>query len=42
MAYILDKKVVKDTKAFNDFFSQSIEMEYNHKIDTISLKPFKV
>jgi 17beta-estradiol 17-dehydrogenase / very-long-chain 3-oxoacyl-CoA reductase len=30
------------TKAYNDFFSQSTQMEYSHKIDILSLKPLVV
>lgn len=30
------------SKAYNDFFSQSIQMEYAHKIDILSLRPMYV
>ena len=30
------------TKAYNDFFSQSIQMEYAHKIDILSVRPMYV
>ena len=30
------------TKAYNDFFSQAVQMEYADKIDTLSLKPMYV
>lgn len=34
--------VYSATKAFNDFFSQAIEMEYSQKIDVLSVKPLYV
>ncbi len=34
--------VYSSTKAFNDFFSQSLEMEYSNKIDILSVKPLYV
>lgn len=34
--------VYSATKAFNDYFSQSIEMEYSYKIDILSVKPLLV
>jgi 17beta-estradiol 17-dehydrogenase / very-long-chain 3-oxoacyl-CoA reductase len=34
--------VYSATKAYNDFFSQSIEMEYSQKIDILSVKPLYV
>ena len=30
------------TKAFNNFFSQALEMEYSHKIDILSMRPLYV
>lgn len=30
------------TKAYNDFFTQSIQMEYSHKIDILSVRPMYV
>lgn len=30
------------TKAYNDFFSQSLAMEYSHKVDVLSLRPMYV
>lgn len=30
------------TKAFNDYFSQAIQMEYNSKIDVLSVRPLYV
>ncbi len=30
------------TKVYNDFFSQSIQMEYSHKIDILSVRPMYV
>lgn len=30
------------TKAYSNFFSQSIEMEYEHKIDVLSVRPLYV
>ena len=34
--------VYSATKAFNDFFSKSIEMEYYKKIDILSVRPLYV
>jgi len=34
--------VYSATKAYNDFFSQAIQMEYSHKIDILSLRPMYV
>jgi short-subunit dehydrogenase len=30
------------TKAYNDFFTQAIQMEYSHKIDILSVRPMYV
>ena len=34
--------VYSATKAYNDFFSQAVQMEYADKIDTLSLRPMYV
>ena len=39
MPYI---SVYSATKAYNDFLSQALEMEYNGKIDVLSVRPMYV